>query len=88
MSVNFGPNVISTMLLITICQKPHFGYCLVDYCSNKNDPRFHSHTLFPKRNATFKKIAELALAAMGFQLFRQSRGKMCTQTIEYPGKTA
>ena len=53
----------------------------------KNDPKFHSHTLFPKRNATFKKITELALAAMGFQLFRESCGKIGTQIIEYPEKT-
>ena len=49
----------------------------------KNDPSFHSYTLFPKRNATIKKIAEFALAAMGFQLFCENHGKMCTQIIEY-----
>ncbi len=38
-------------------------------------------------NATYKEITELALAPMGFQLFRESRGKMCTQIIEYPEKT-
>ncbi len=53
----------------------------------KNDPRFHSHTLFPKRNATLKKNMELALAAIGFQLFCESLGKMCTQITEYPEKT-
>ncbi len=53
----------------------------------KNDPRFHPHTLFPKRNATLKKITELALAEMGFQLFRESGGKMCTQIFEYFEKT-
>ncbi len=49
----------------------------------KNDPRFHSHTLFSKRKATFKTITEFALAAMGFQLFRENHGKMCTQIIDY-----
>ena len=54
----------------------------------KNDRRFHAHTLFQKRGATFKKITELAaLAAMGFQLFRESLGKVYAQIIEYPEKT-
>ena len=52
----------------------------------KKDPRFNSLTLFPKRNATFKKNTELALAAMGFQLFGESCTKMHAQIIEYPEK--
>ncbi len=53
----------------------------------KNGPKFHSPTLFPKRNATFEKITEFALAAMGFQLFCESHGKMGTQIIECTDKT-
>ena len=49
----------------------------------KNDPSFHWHTIFPKRNATFKKITKFALAAMEFQQFCENHGKMCTQIIEY-----
>ena len=53
----------------------------------KNGPKFHSHTLFPKRIATFEKITEFALAAIGFQLFRERHEKMCTQIIECTEKT-
>ena len=40
----------------------------------------HSHTLFPKRKATFKKITEFALAARGFQLFCENQGKISEYT--------
>ncbi len=40
-----------------------------------------------KGNATFQKITELTLVAMGYQQFCERRGKMCTQIIEYPEKT-
>ncbi len=47
----------------------------------KNDPKFHSHTLFSKRNASFKKITEFALVAMGFKLFCDFAEETCAQTF-------
>ena len=70
------------MLLVAICQRPHFQIVMRTTGEIKNDPKFYGHTLFSKRNASFKKFTEFALVKMGFQLFCDFAEETCAQTFQ------